>query len=640
MQKLLGWVVMLILVLTGVSAVQAYNEAPMLRTKVAAGELPPVDERLPLEPKVLTAERNAHPDGVLEKLEIGKYGGTIRLINLAPNFGPEMYFMTIEPLLDRPGTDLTDPIKGNVLKDYEFDKDRKTYTFHMRKGLKWSDGVPVTTEDVRFWYEDILLNKELTPYIGDWYRAGGEITGEVLKLEIVDDYTFRIKFAESTPEFLAVLSQPWMDYTFFMQPKHYLKQFHPRYVPMEKIKELAEKAGIPGEEWYRLFQQKMLMPWEPKIPGLEECPVLHPWVQVESTPEIVTLERNPYYFKIDARGNQLPYVDRVKSSKVGNPETANMKIISGEVDLAEEMAHITSLPLYKEYEEKAGIRVILAEVPYNPVVYAFNFTYPDPVWRKVASDIRFRKALNMAINRDEIIDVIYHGFAELPQWIPSEYDPEKAKKLLDEVGLDKRNAEGWRLGPDGKEFVIYLEVCAHLPDTVPVTELVTEYWKAVGIKTIMKVVDIGLLTQHAQANELQFTTIWRHSTVTVNIRHAKMDLLDPIPLWQAWYRTNGKEGEEPSEDFKKLWEVAQHLNASLWETGETPPIYKRYRDLFYKFIPQINVTHNPKTVVIASRRLGNLPIPKLEPKPWWEAAKRTSAGQWIIYGSEQLFYKE
>ena len=158
----------------GVTTAQAYNEAPMLKVKVAAGELPLVGERLPLEPKVLTLKRNAFPDDILKELKIGKYGGTIRLINLAPNFGPAMYFMNIEPLLDRPGVDLTDPIKGNVV-DYEVSEDKKTFTFYMREGLKWSDGVPVTTEDVRFFYEDILLNKELTPNIASWYRAGTEV---------------------------------------------------------------------------------------------------------------------------------------------------------------------------------------------------------------------------------------------------------------------------------------------------------------------------------------------------------------------------------------------------------------------------------------------------------------------------------
>ncbi|GAH49800.1 unnamed protein product, partial [marine sediment metagenome] len=180
-----------------------------------------------------------------------------------------------------------------------------------------------------------------------------------------------------------------------------------------------------------------------------------------------------------------------------------------------------------------------------------------------------------------------------------------------------------------------------LPDTVPVTELVTEYWKVVGIKTEMKVVDIGLLFQRNDANEQQFGNIWRHSTVTVNLVHGASDLLHSIPLWQKWYQTKGEEGEEPWEDFKKLYEVAQQLiDPSLWEKGEIPPLYEDYRLLFYEFIPHINVTHNPKTVTIVSAKLENIPIPSIKAKKWQEAAKRTETGQWIIYSSEQLFYEE
>ena len=191
------------------------------------------------------------------------------------------------------------------------------------------------------------------------------------------------------------------------------------------------------------------------------------WISMEHplTPTQTIFERNPYYFKVDAAGNQLPYIDGIVSTKVEGSEGANLKIIAGEVDLADELAKISSLPLYRENEGN-GYRALGSGVPYNPVVHAFNFAYEDPLWREIAGDLRFRQALNLAINRDEIIDAVYYGFASPPVWVPTEFNLEEANRLLDEVGLDQRDNDGWRLGPDGERFEINLEVSAHLPDTV------------------------------------------------------------------------------------------------------------------------------------------------------------------------------
>ena len=137
----------------------------MLAERVASGDLPAVDERLPDEPLVLTLERSAAPDGMLDELAIGSYGGDVRLINLAPNFAPEMYFMTIETLLARPGwISMGHPLTGNIYESYEISPDGTTFTFQLRRGpAAGSDGEPVTTGDVAFHYENILHNEQLTP---------------------------------------------------------------------------------------------------------------------------------------------------------------------------------------------------------------------------------------------------------------------------------------------------------------------------------------------------------------------------------------------------------------------------------------------------------------------------------------------
>ena len=603
------------------SGAGGYQEAPMLAERVAAGELPPVNERLPESPLVLTLERSAAPDGLLDELKIGQYGGTVRLINLAPNFAPEMYFMTLETMLSRPGwISMEHPLTGNVFESYEISPDKTTFTFQMRRGMRWSDGEPLTTEDVAFYHEDVLHNELLTPNIASRYRSGLSPTGDIYQFEVIDDYAWRITFSEPTPGFLDEVNKPWLDYTLFLQPKHYLAQFHADYADADELAAKVAAADLLADEWPRLFSLKMLTPWEGKTPDVVDIPVLHPWLVTSSTPTQTIFERNPYYFKVDAAGNQLPYIDRIVSAKVEGPEGANLKIIAGEVDLADELAKISSLPLYRENEGN-GYRALGSGVPYNPVVHAFNFAYDDPVWRQLAGDLRFRTALNLAINRDEIIDAVYYGFASPPVWVPAEFNPEEANRLLDEVGLDKRDNDGWRLGPDGERFEINLEVAAHLPDTVPANELVAEHYKAVGIFTTLKVVEIGLLFEHRNANQLQIDTVWNEATTMHAFGHAKHHLIHHIPFWQRWYHSEGTEGEAPPEWFQELYSLGIGIGPGIpWDQE----IVDRYQQTFYDTIPQINVTYDPGTVLIVNDRLDNV--------------FTKGVAQWVIYSSEQLFY--
>ena len=604
------------------SGAGGYQEAPMLAERVADGELPPVNERLPESPLVLTLERSAAPDGMLDELKIGTYGGTVRLINLAPNFAPEMYFMTLETMLSRPGwISMEHPLTGNVFESHEISPDKTTFTFHMRRGMRWSDGEPLTTEDVAFYHEDILHNEQLTPNIASRYRAGLAPTGDVYQFEVIDDYTWRITFSEPTPGFLDEVNKPWLDYTLFLQPKHYLAQFHADYADADELAAKVAAADLLADEWPRLFALKMLTPWEGKIPDLIDIPVLHPWLVTSSTPTQTVFERNPYYFKVDAAGNQLPYIDRIVATKVEGPEGANLKIIAGEVDLADELAKISSLPLYRENEGN-GYLALASGVPYNPVVHAFNFGYDDPVWRELADDLRFRRALNLAINRDEIIEAVYYGFASPPEWIPAEYNPEEANRLLDEVGLDKRDGDGWRLRPDGERFEINLEVAAHLPDTVPANELISEHYKAVGVFTTLKVVEIGLLFEHRNANQLQIDTVWNEATTLHAFGHARHHLIHHIPVWNQWYNSGGEAGEEPPAWFDELYQLGISIGPGIpWDQE----IVDRYKQTFYDTIPQINATYNPGTVLIVNENLDNV--------------FTKGVAQWVIYSAEQLFYQ-
>jgi len=581
------------------------RQAPMLQELVKAGKLPPLQERLPLEPKVLSPARNEIPTGDLE-LEIGQYGGTLRSVQPDPAWNPDLFVMNDEPLLAAPGI-LAEGVGGGVAKSFEVSSDGKAFTFHMREGLKWSDGVPVTTEDVRFTYEDVLMNDKITPTFPKWMRAGNRGDGEPLKLEVLDAYAFRISFTEpywGFPAWLAILQ--WKGYTELLKPKHHLKQFHADHTPLEELEPLIREEELAAGEWWTLFNQKDILNWELTRPEAVGFPVLNPWMVVKSTPTVTTYERNPYYFKVDAEGNQLPYIDGIRSDVVADVEMSQMKVLAGEVDFLREDATLDNLALYKESEEAGGYEIVLLDMHVSPVNTEFNLTHADPVWCQVVGDVRFRKALSLGIDRAAIIDAIYFGFAELPKSVPSELDPDTANALLDEMGMTERDADGFRLGPDGKTFEIPFENAMHASDIVPVTEILIENWKEnLGIKATMKVIEPGLQSTRMAANELKASAWWHHGPELW--WGALWDYIPSRygPLWWTWFQTGGAAGEEPPEEFKKFMDL---MNQSVLTSGkERQEAIDEYRRMMYENVWIIVTTERVKYPLVVSKKLGNIP---------------------------------
>ncbi|MBM7582480.1 peptide/nickel transport system substrate-binding protein [Caldicoprobacter guelmensis] len=594
----------------GEEKIEGFKEAPMLAQLVKEGKLPPVKERLPEEPLVYV-EGTEVPVDNLPKLEIGKYGGTLRIVNPGSPGGGEWWAISREPLLNQPGfgTPGEKPV-GNVLKDFDMSEDGKVFTFYMRKGLKWSDGHPVTTEDVRFAYEDVLLNEELTPVFPTWLANPD---GTPCELEIVDEYTFRIKFKEPYALFPYTLSLHWQTWDSgpLLQPSHYMKKFHIKYTPLEELKPLLEENGLGENEWYRLYS---LYSWGGG--ALEKtrigCPTLAPYMLVDMpSAQVAILRRNPYYWKVDAAGNQLPYIDEIRADTVTTVDMLPMKIMGGEVDLARQAVSITEVALYKENEKKGGYRVIPLKF-HCPIPITFNYSNPDPVWREIVWDTRFRQALNLAINREEIIDAVYHGFASPSKITPSEYDPEKANQLLDSMGLDKRDSEGWRLRPDGKRMELLIETSAPATDFIPMIELLVEYWKNIGIYTTMKQVESSLLSSRVQANETQVIV---SSWFDLPVAQGNPYMLEWVFLndrykvsdgFHKWYTRFGKEGIEPPDSLKPVFELYRKIRAS--ESFEEIGTYmdeweKAMHDSLFLIVPVEDVM----IPLIVSNRIKNVP---------------------------------
>ncbi len=538
-----------------------YGESPMLAARVARGELPPVDERLPEEPRVCE---------VYER--IGDYGGTLTVGDLTMNLsGGDVHMAMDRPNWLRISKDATHAVP-HIMKDWEVSDDFTEITCYMRRGMKWSDGAPLTTEDIRYWFEDILLDTEITPVPGMWFRPGGQI----MELDIIDDYTFKLTFAQPHPSFVLVnmahLYGFWGNQTFC--PAHYLKQFDIKY--NDKAEDLAKEDGF--DFWYQNHGQK-----NNRGQNIDR-PFLETYVPVRDTPTMVFLERNPYYHAVDPEGNQLPYIDQINMDRAADLSVFDAKVVGGTYDFAAFQLRILYYATYADGAAQSDARMILWESGKGgEVVYNVNMNWEEEEWREVFSDDRFRQALSLAINRGDINDVIYFGNASETQMtvIPAsrhykpeyaqayaEFDRDRANALLDEMGLEWNAAGTHRLWPVSKTpIIIGWDLVETETPKGPITELVEEYWKAVGIEIRWQSITRTLLTQKIIANE-EPMSLWHgdESADTLFLRRPKF--FTPLDgdescwgvLWGRWYNTGGDMGEEPPQVIKDLYDWMDEYN--------------------------------------------------------------------------------
>ncbi len=540
--------------------IASFSEAPVLSKLVEEGKLPPVEERLPDEPAVVEPVE-----------EIGQYGGTWRRAALSPVDTMIHIRLGYEPLVRWARDGKT--IIPNLCTSWEIEEDGKVYTFHLRKGIKWSDGEPFTADDIMFWYEDILLNEDLTPSFPTWLAPGGI----PVKVEKVDDYTVKFIFASSYSLFLEYLAGPDTG-TYVQNPKHYLKQFHPKYTPEEELAALTKEAGF--EFWYQLFGDKNVPYTNPDLP------TLRPWVlRSEPTAVWVVAERNPYYWKVDPQGNQLPYIDKIAWDMVQNTQMITMKAVQGELDMQGRNLSFSDYTLLMENRDKGDYRVLPWDEGKAGSAVFFNQNYKeDEYTASLLRDVQFRKALSLAINRDEINQLIFLGQAP-PTYdmfpfdslrndpeIRSlyEYNVDEANRLLDELGLTEKDRDGFRLRPDGNPIQLTISVDIGYAIHPDVMELVANYWSKVGIKTALEIISGELWYTRMQSNIHQVAD----ETVEFNkncfaLTYAVSTIVPYgantcwCPLWALWYQSGGKGGEEPIGDALKLIFIFDQIKVTI-----------------------------------------------------------------------------
>ncbi|MBT4136944.1 MAG: ABC transporter substrate-binding protein [Candidatus Latescibacteria bacterium] len=528
---------------------RSFSEAPMLAQRVAEGKLEPVDGRLPKNPLVVVP-----PD------QTGPYGGTwTRFANGPRDIG------VVEARLAYEGLVRWDPMGREVIPNlairWEIADSGRVYTFWLRENIKWSDGHPFGVDDLKFWYEDVLQDQEITPVVPRDFKRGGK----VMEFEVVKESVIRFHFVEPNGLFLQKLASG-RGYEMLRYPAHYMKQYHPKYTPLEEIERLANEVGF--DLWKQLFEDKY--DWRnPDIPRL------WPWVVVAPPPARPSvLERNPYYWKVDPAGNQLPYIDRM-TFEIFDAETINLKAINGEIGMQGRHLQFQNYPLFMEGRKKGDYRVVHwlnGSGGTNNI--ALNLNHRDPGMREVIGDHRFRKALSLALNRDELNDADFFGIAKARQASPpptspfydplyekayTDYDPDEANRLMDEMGL-KRDADGMRLRLDGLPLFLRIETSS-LNNRI--LELVAGYWKDVGVNAEVKE-EARQLFYERKRGGMHDVGVWGGADEQIAV-------LDPrwlIPFsdesiqavdYARWYSTDGKRGEEPTGDIRRVsglvWEI-------------------------------------------------------------------------------------
>jgi peptide/nickel transport system substrate-binding protein len=555
----------------------AFKEAPMLQKQVSEGKLPPVAKRLPEEPLVVKPFD-----------EVGSYGGIVHTWCPDTNWqGMALHLNNSEaPLRPVVGLYLDSlrprPNVPNVVKDWELTKDKKQITLYLRRGMKWSDGEPFTADDIVFWYEDVLLNNEITPAVDSRWIIGGE----VWKLKKLDETTIQINFAAPFPWILYNLAT-WGPEEIVAYPKHYLKQFHPRYTAKAELDKKVKDAGF--EHWYELFNQEALHCWS----GTSFVPTLSPYYLKEVTTTGMILERNPYYWKVDTEGNQLPYFDSISCRVVPDTEVQQTMAATGQFDFAWSNS-TANFPLFRENAEKEHYKVLIYPSANRAggLCVSINQTYRgDLVLRDIFRDKRFRQAMSVAINRNEMNEVLYYGQARpcpstvlpasifyLPEYDKAytQYDTDLANRLLDEMGLKWDAKKEFRLRPDGKRLTIVMDFVPQIfegADGTATAEILVRYWKAVGVECVLKSESDALIDARVTGNEAQFS-LWGGATTTDDnlipaphhyvLWHQWADA-GYGPLWVQWALTDGKEGEKPPADLIRMTDNWKKLLVSADE---------------------------------------------------------------------------
>lgn len=533
-------------------ALDSYSEPDWVSELVAEGALPPVEERLPVEPRVILESGMA--DG------IGVYGGVWRDFSACPTegynrgagqsagwFGIEAAafasLLKSGPIYRR--SDSLEPLPY-LAKSWEWSEDGFELTMNLIEGAKWSDGHPFTTEDVLFTWEDMIVDSNVQSPKG---ASAWVFDGEMTQLEVIDDYTFKFVYPVAFP----VQSLFQMDEgDFHLSPAHILKPLHPKY---------------NSEMDYVDFEAAM--------PPDQTPVVLGEFVPVEYiTDELMILRRNPYYWGVDEAGNQLPYLDEVVFEKGPSGVGRTLSTLAGSADHSNLENPSTFIETLKRAEEDDAHFY----VEWGPETLGFSIKLNlstslgvkddrDTAIRQLFRDVRFRKALSFALDRDGISQSILRG-PFLRGWAgglfpgSSYFDrstvayhnnnPEAAAALLADLGFedtDGDNILNWpadRLA-SGENLVLALVTSEDAEETQTVGDATVTLLGDLGVQINVRPLNSAARREMNEAGEWELRVDRDSQTFAVPFTRCRE--LAPIEREFSFHR----EGSEPREllDFEQ-----------------------------------------------------------------------------------------
>jgi peptide/nickel transport system substrate-binding protein len=541
------------------------REAPVLAAQVSAGTLPSLEQRLP-----------AVGDIMIETMDsIGAYGN--HLTFTSSGRGSQWYYGMIgeEPLFR---FTLQGTVEPNVAKGYTVNANATEYTIYLRQGMKWSDGVPFTADDCIFFYEKMILPRTFGNAIYNCYYSTNPVSKErtLCTMERVNDYEFKVKFADPNPNFLELVA---IDTKWMFAPAHYYKKLLPEFIGEEGAAAKARELGFADVA--ALGRQTGYYHW-----NNIDRPQLRPWlVSNDVDADLMIMKRNPYYWKTDTEGKQLPYMDELHFVRVADVNQQVLMVMSGDLDV--QGVPYTSIAALKQNEQRGGYRL----VTWDNLDWSgngkllFNQSSEDPKLRSLFSNREFRHAVSIAADRKEMAELVSDGWAVPRQASPSEqgmgyskgwadkwteYNPQEAKRILEQsVGL-RMGADGYYTLPDGSRLVLEIISSDDSAEAARAAELLTEkYLKNIGIRATFAVRERGYVDEQTRANKLNVVLNSSYGINTINIS-LRPDSLVPVrnnfsPWYGAfgtWFATNGESGEAPAGEILTLINLYREMSAA------------------------------------------------------------------------------
>ncbi len=597
-----------LLLATATAAATAKAETPMLAPLVLDGSLPPLAERLPRQPLVVFFD-NEGGDGA----SIGRHGGRLRMLMAKTKDIRQLTVYGYARLVGyNPGLEL----EPDILERVE-NLDNRVFTLHLRLGHRWSDGAPFTTGDFRYWWEDIANNPELSP---SGPPRAMLVKGLPPKFTVLDRQRVRFEWLNPNPFFLPALAAPRPLYIY--RPAHYLRQFHRKYADRRKLSRLIEDERLRNWQALHFKRDRPYRASNPELPNLQ------PWVNTTAPPATRFLfVRNPYYHRIDSRGQQLPYIDEIVVNIVSG-SLIPAKTGAGESDLQARYLRFDNYTFLKEGEKRNPYRVLLwRNGRGNHMTLYPNLNTGDREWRRLLRQPRFRQALSLAINRREINQVIYFGLATesnnclLPEsplhragdcsaW--AGFDIHQANYMLDRLGLD-RGGDGIRTLPDGRPLELVVQTAGESSEQSDVLELIGDSWRQIGVRLLISPSVREVFRRRIFSGEA-LMSVWFGLENGLMSAEQPPDPLVPSsryqyqwPAWGTWFESGGKAGERPQDPAARQLAGLGQLWRLAAERSERERIWMRILDIHRDQLYTIGTVSQTLQPIVVHRDLRNVP---------------------------------